>query len=543
MSNIKTKETKPKSIKSLDKATVWTERIRDFVVYANKKSNDVISSDGNIVDYGSDKIKYLSNRAKDESIYASKKVVTKTKDFAIKKYQKCKLSKTSKTDKVGKTIKTSKNTAKQAEKVAKETTKISRKMLEQGKQLAIEGSKAAVKGTISAIKAIIAGCKSLVTMLAAGGTTAMIVIVIICLIGLLVTSMYGIFFSSDSSNQIKMSDCIEELNSKMDDKISDIEKKEIYDVVVIESNQASWKDILSIYAVKVSNGNKEEVMTITPEKKKILEQIFWDMNTITYETKLEKYTSNTIDSRFNTELNDNFQKSPLSNSNHNDENKRVLHIYISTVFSDILKNKYNFSDEQLKQYEELSSDKYASMWSSAIYGVYGSSGEISTWKQRGREWSNIRIGNTSKTIGDVGCLVTSIAILIKKSGVSTSGIHPFNPGTFVTALNNIHGFDGANLQYAPISKIVPGFVYQDRVMLDGKTKAEKLALIRKYQENGYYLAVEVAGATETSQHWVAIDNVVGEKIFMLDPGSNSTDMWKQYDWNLTTQFVCFKVER
>ena len=120
MSNIKTKDLKPKSVKVLDKATAWTERIKDPIVYANEKSKDTVSGDGNIVDYGSDKIKYVSNRAKDESVYAAKKGVTKTKDVAIKKYQKKKLSKATKTDKVGKTIKTSKNTAKKAEKAAKE---------------------------------------------------------------------------------------------------------------------------------------------------------------------------------------------------------------------------------------------------------------------------------------------------------------------------------------------------------------------------------------------------------------------------------------
>ena len=157
--------------------------------------------------------------------------------------------------------------------------------------------------------------------------------------------------------------------------------------------------------------------------------------------------------------------------------KRVLHININSKPPSELISKYNFNATQLKQYEELSSDKYITMWASAIYGVYGSSGEIATWKQKGREWSNIRIGNTSKTIGDVGCLVTSVSILIKKSGVPTKDIYPFNPGTFVTALNNVYGFDGANLQYGPISKVVPGFVYQDRVMLKGKTKQEKLSIM------------------------------------------------------------------
>ena len=431
-------------------------------------------------------------------------------------------------------------------------------MAEQGKKLAIKatkatvkGTKAAIKATISAIKAIIAGVKSLVVMLAAGGAAAMVAVVIICLIGLLVTSIFGIFFSSDSSNQIKMSDCIVELNEKMDGKIADIERREIHDEVIIKSNQAPWKDILSVYAVRVSNGNNEEVMTITPEKKKILEEVFWNMNYLTYETKVEKYKVKTIDSRVHVELsgNSHYQRPTASDIKHYDVEseseveKRVLHININSKPPSELISKYNFNATQLKQYEELSSDKYITMWASAIYGVYGSSGEIATWKQKGREWSNIRIGNTSKTIGDVGCLVTSVSILIKKSGVPTKDIYPFNPGTFVTALNNVYGFDGANLQYGPISKVVPGFVYQDRVMLKGKTKQEKLSIIRKYQESGYYLATEVAGATETSQHWVAIDNVVGDKIYMLDPGSEATDMWQQYDWNLTTQFVYFKATK
>ena len=78
-------------------------------------------------------------------------------------------------------------------------------------------------------------------------------------------------------------------------------------------------------------------------------------------------------------------------------------------------------------------------------------------------------------------------------------------------------------------------------MLRDKSKSEKFSAIKKYYENGYYLAIEVAGATETEQHWVALDYVTDNKIIMLDPGSNETNMWKKYDWNLTTQFVYFKT--
>ena len=95
--------------------------------------------------------------------------------------------------------------------------------------------------------------------------------------------------------------------------------------------------------------------------------------------------------------------------------------------------------------------------------------------------------------------------------------------------------------YAPISKVVPNFQYGGKVYLTGKTKSEKLYEIKKYSENGYFIAIEVLGATDTSQHWVALDKVNNNTILMIDPGSDATDMWKTYDWNLTTQFVYFKI--
>lgn len=67
--------------------------------------------------------------------------------------------------------------------------------------------------------------------------------------------------------------------------------------------------------------------------------------------------------------------------------------------------------------------------------------------------------------------------------------------------------------------------------------------MKNYYQQGYYIAVEVLGAKVNSQHWVAIDNIKNNTIIMLNPGSNATDMWQQYDWNNTTQFVYFKVKK
>lgn len=543
MRDIKTRDSKFKTIKSIDRTIAWTERVKDPLVYANKKVEDVSDGETDILDYGEDKIKYVSNRMKDESIYASKKVGKYAKDKTIKYTKKG-------INKIKSKIHSKNDIANSM--VQKEKKKLNKIMAEQGKKLAIEGSKKTLEGikkiskaTISAIKGIMAGIKPLVAILAAGGSVAIIAILVICLISILATSVFGIFFSSDDMDgNTKMKDCIVELNTEMDNKIKQLENTYPHNQVVIKSDKATWKDILSVYSVRVSNGDEgQDVISIDDDKKKILKEVFWDMNSLDYEIKTEKYESNTIGTLINNDLelsgNNGFTTLP---SNPNTEEETILYIYINSKSIDYMKNKYNFSSEQEKQLKEITSDEFNNLWSSVIYGTYGNTGELADWKQAGKEWSNIKLGTTNSTIGDVGCLVTSIAILIKKANIPTNEIYPFNPGTFVIALNNSYGFDeNGNLQYSAISKVVPKFVYQATINLKGKTKSEKLYELKKYYEMGYYISAEVYGATPNSQHWVAINNIDNNTITMYDPASSATSMWDKYDWNKTSQFVYFKI--
>lgn len=542
MADIKTKDIKPKSIKAIDKTTAWTERIKDPIVYANEKVKDATDDEVDIVDYGDDKIKYYSNRIKDESVYASKKAANKGVEQVKKQYQKKKLIKEKTKEvtkdtvkKAEKGIKTGKKTVKNAEKVVKESAKASKRMLEQGRKLAIEGTKKAVQGTkalikatISAIKAIIAGVKSLVAMLAAGGSLAAIAIVIICLVGLLVTSIFGIFFSSEktSKNGITMKDVVMECNQEFSNKLDSIQASNPHDEYVLDGNMASWKDILLIYSIKQSNGkNEQEVITIDNNKKQIVKNIFWDMNEITSEVKMETYKASKVN----------------TNDMTKDEQKRVLHIYIKSKTAEEMKIKYNFNALQLKQYNELSSDKYSNLWSGAIYGYIGS-GEFVEWRQTDPKWASIKVGNSTGTLGSIGCLITSISILIEKSGCNTL-IKPFNPGTFLEKLNEVNSFDGnGNLQYAGVTRAVPAFKYVGNVNLRGKSREEKLSLIKQYQNNGYYITAEVKGATPGNQHWIAVINVEGNNVLMVDPGGSQTIMWNAYNYEKTSQFNYFKVE-
>ena len=545
MADIKVKDIAKKGVKTINKAVVQTERFKDNIVRTKEKAEETVSNDINSNEYASNKIKFATDRAFDESVNQFNKQGQKSFMKTKENYQKSKAKikqlkkkikdkrKVKSTVKNTKTaIKTSKEVAKKTEKTAKETIKASKRTMQIAKETAkrtAQGVKVAIKTTISAIKAIIAGTKALVAAIVAGGWVAVIVIIVICLVALMCSSIFGIFFSSQktSANSITMNTVVAECNQEFSDKLQSIQDSNPHDDYVLEGSMASWKDVLTVYTIKQSNGvNQQDVMTIDDNKKNVIKQIFWDMNSLTSEVKDEMVT----------EQGTNADEMPKQ------VQKKVLHIKINTKTLEQMKNDYHFSPAQNKQLAELTDNKYASLWNGVIYGATDS-GEYVNWRQVGQSWSNIKIGNTNSTIGNIGCLVTSIAILIEKSGIPTPNIEPFNPGTFVETLNKNGGFDErGNLYYGPISNVVPNFKYVGNVNLRGKSRNEKLALITQYVNAGYFVTEEVKGATPGNQHWVAVTGVNGNNVIMVDPASNQIDMWSAYEWSKSSQFNYFKAE-
>ena len=539
MSKIKTRDVVKGTIKTIDKGVIATQKTKETIVSVKEKSeNSMQVKEQNSTEYATNRIEsgtrkvvnnagYVRNKG-NEAVRTTKNNIIKTKDKI--KNIKTRLAEKKKIKATKKGIKTSKQVVKNTEKVAKETVKASQKAIKLAQNTAkktYQGIKLTVKATITTVKAIIAATKALITAIIAGGWIALVVIVVICLIGLLCSSIFGIFFSGEKSspNSITMRDAIIECNKEFSDKLQNIQDTNPHDEYELDGTMATWKDILIVYTVKMSNGiNEQEVVTMDDNKKQILKDIFWDMNEISSEVKDEMVT----------ERGTNTDELPK------EVQKEVLHITISSKTAEQMKTQYSFNPLQLNQYNELMKDDYAMLWNGVIYGL--DSGEYMSWRQRGATWSNIRIGNTTSTIGDIGCLVTSVAILIQKSGVNTATITPFNPGTFVEALNKVGGFSSnGSLQYAPISQVVPDFKYMGQIELRGKTRGEKLSTITNYFNQGYYLTVEVKGATPGNQHWVAVIGIDGNNIKMVDPATDYTDMWSAYEWSKTSQFNYFKA--
>lgn len=543
MADIKVRDIAKKGIKTINKGVVATQKLKDNIVEVKEKTNSATQKEDNINEYGSNKINNITafsvdkgakefNKQGEKEFVRTKENLQKSK-IKIKAFKKKRLAKktaknTAKNTKTA--IKTSKEVAKNAQKVAKESAKASKRAMQVAKETAkrtAQGIKIAVKATISAVKAIIAGTKALISAIIAGGWVAVVVIIVICLVGLLVSSIFGIFFSSEktSANGVTMNEVVAECNQEFSNKLQSIQDSNPHDEYVLDGSMAPWKDILLIYTIKQSNGkNETDVVTIDDNKKKIIKDIFWDMNSLSSEVKEETVTERGV----------NTSEEPK------EVQKKVLHIKITSKSVEDMKAQYSFNTAQNNQLAELSSDKYASLWGGVIYGSNGS-GEYVNWRQGDASWSNVRIGNTNSTIGRIGCLVTSIAILIEKSGANTT-ISPFNPGTFVEALNKNGGFDGGgNLQYAAVNRAVPGFSYVGNVNLRGKSRSEKLTLISQYFSQGYYITAEVKGTTQGSQHWVAVTGVDSINVMMVDPASSQTIMWNAYEVNKTSQFNYFRA--
>lgn len=553
MADIKVKEIKDKTIKSLNKTKVWTERVKEPIVLLNNKSKEQLEENNTTSEYGEEQIKFYSNRMKNETIYQSKKVGNKTTNKLKEEYKKNKVIK--KSDKLNSKIvksptnkiKNTKNNIKNTEKITKESVKTSKKVLEQGIKLAIQTTKstirttkAAIKLTVSMIKSIIAAVKSLGAILAAGGTVATIVVIIICLVALLLSSVFGIFFANEGESRT-MTSVISQINTEVYTKAENQKFLSKADDIIVQSTHSNWKEVIAVYSVKHSNDNSEDssiVMYLNEKNISKLRTVFYDFNTIKIDIKTENVEENVEEenNENNSSFDNNFQTPIISNKTET-KTKTIIYINVESKSLEQIMSQYKFSDEQKSQVRELLSEDYDELWLNLLYG--NNAGEFVYWRQKNAPWSNILIGNSGKNMGNIGCLVTSIAMLIEKSGANTT-IVPFNPGTFVEALNKNNGFsETGSLQYAAVNKVVPNFQYVGRVMLKDKTQNEKLSLIKEYQDKGYYLAVEVKG--DTGQHWVAVLNV-DNGITIADPASDGTSLWSTYNWRNTSQFVYFKVK-
>ena len=271
-------------------------------------------------------------------------------------------------------IKTTKQAAKAAQKTAQASAKAAQKAAQAAKataKAAVAAIKVAVKATIAAVKAIIAGVKALVAAIAAGGWVAVVVILVICLVALILGSVFGIFFSGeDSGTGQTMQTAVQEINTEYDNKLSEIRNGTTYDVLEMSGSRAVWKDVLAVYAVKTNTDpdNPQEVATMDDNKKQLLKDLFWEMNEVSSRTESvsETVITETDDG------NGNIVQTETTVT------RTYLYITVAHKTVDEMASQYGFNQEQKDYLTELLKPENNSLWAAALYGINYSDDQIVT---------------------------------------------------------------------------------------------------------------------------------------------------------------------
>ena len=269
-------------------------------------------------------------------------------------------------------IKTTQQAAKAAQRTAQTTARAARAAAHAARaaaRAAVAAAKVAAKATIAAVKAIIAATKALIAAIAAGGWIAVLVIVIICLIGLLIGSCFGIFFSGeDSGSGYTMQNVVQEINDDYQQQIDTTKANLSHDVLEMSGSRAVWPDVLAVYAVKTTTDpdNPQEVATMDDSKKAILTDIFWEMNQISSrtETRTETVITETDDG------NGNIVETETTVT------QTYLYITVSHKTAEEMAEQYGFDEEQKEQLAELLAEENRSLWSAVLYGIYTEDGAI-----------------------------------------------------------------------------------------------------------------------------------------------------------------------
>ncbi len=194
---------------------------------------------------------------------------------------------------------------------------------------------------------------------------------LIFLIGLIVASPFGIFFSGeDSGTGQTMPTIVQEINLEYESKLEEIESNVAHDRLELSGSRAVWPEVLAVYAVKTTTDpdNPQEVATMDDGKKELLKEIFWAMNEISHrtETATTTQTVETDDGKGNIMVEE------------VEVTATTLYITVTHKTADEMADIYNFTADQREMLAELLAEESNGMWSAVLYGIGTGDGEIVT---------------------------------------------------------------------------------------------------------------------------------------------------------------------
>lgn len=460
MRDIKTRDKVNQTVKTLDRAAIAADKFRNATVKSKEtaehtQTTDETSPEEYAVNFVSDKSKIATHRAAVKFNEKGKQSVAETKrniqrfrseqavksirrqrtdykpsaspdlnfsdkdsKYDIKTRESIKKANTKPVSKdikgadktiktinhsVNQTVKSSSDTARKSYISSKQSAKTAKKSAEAAKkgfEKSAKTMKEAAKHTKKIVKGIIEGAKAAVNAIIAGGWLSVVIIIILCLVGALASSFYGIFFSTETSESgMNISSVIQEINADYDNRIDELKASGNYDSVEINGSKSNWKDVLSIYAIKTTTDpdNPMEIATVDENKKSILSNIFWDMNSIDSKVETKSETKETVTT-------DEYGNEIITTD---EITVKVLIITISSKNANDMSEQYSFDNKQKEYLAELMNDSNDKLWASIIFST-GNANDI--------DIDSIDFGN--ETANDTQRKLVAVATNSESYGIS-----------------------------------------------------------------------------------------------------------------------------
>ena len=223
--------------------------------------------------------------------------------------------------------------------------------------------------------------------------------------------------------------------------------------------------------------------------------------------------------------------------------------FVGGLYNGVSKIKDENQKESLKKYYAQQiidlSNYYKRLYGDGVQengncsvNIAGVTGDFSSWRQGDSKWGGLSLGGSS-SVANAGCLVTSISMLIARSGTRIgtlpSGYNEFNPGAFVETLNHNGGFSGGgNFAWKGFEAIAPNWGVGDFVSLGVSSNKALAQAISKELSTGYgdgnyqkFLVLQIHHA-KSSQHWVAVNGVENDVVTIYDPGLGASTLDEKY---------------
>ena len=296
MGKIKLKETE-KGIKLSDKSSAITSRMKAAYIKTKEKAENLIEDNQhNSEEYAN---KVLENMVSDTSNTAQELAKRKfrqsvQKKRAINAQQKkavrINTAVSAENNAQFRYINTAQNRAKQ--RVVKNRIRAKTSGVTTFKEKVVEFIKGGSVAALNTAKIAITNTKIFTAALLATGSVAVIFTVVICIIGLVMGSSFGIFMATeDTGTGYTLNSVIQEINEEYLAEIEKIKTEVPHDDFEISDATLNWKDILAVYAVKVTTAEDgAEVVTVDEEKAELIREVFWDMTEIVYDTEIYEDT-------------------------------------------------------------------------------------------------------------------------------------------------------------------------------------------------------------------------------------------------------------